>query len=1230
MNTVKTAIAQAIVNTAALLNNVPVTVVEMKRGGWTTIQLSDGTMKTVRTNQLNFNNTVEQSITEVNTMESFDDMLNTINPAEDVVMDFSEIFASVSTEFEQEANSASQEYIATCVANMEAEAAKAATAELNYVVSKALGFINAVKVLKEVGLASLEGRQILRGILEYSRSFKRLAKFRAPTPVNTSVENYRVTIAKYMEDTLEFYSHVNNLGSELVTEFVWGVQNITNVFRCLTDEEIKGSKSYSDKNLDLEYVAPIDQPVRVAVRYGAVVLTAKAGTVIEYSNGTKFVINADRSVGINSADVKSGVLATMAKVMFHNERTKTDDNGKVEYFFDEQGTDVAGSIFNKIFMVKSNKINLDKLLDDKTGMKAKVLAIKLSGKLEDLPYPAHNLFNVYGRRSGMVSLQEAKSGYIVDINNVRALIEFKDGIALSIENINKAIARADKQEKDNGWSAGTWRVFVAYDLTTGLTTVANEVLGTGCIFMPEIFFDRYGLSRVTSRMFRGGVKAATHFDSDFEAAYPDCGLVGPSAFKGGFLGLLSLLGKEFESLAVFAENNIAGRALVDGLQGSLEKHLQTVKFQGEDVKGLWVNIPLQITNAIMVEQYQWAGEKDDNDSILERASNLANILSVPNGFRDHAMSLAVEDENFSMVDYIQQGLEDEIIVEKANITRHTTSLFQTAMMWGGPAKVTKLINAVIESMPKGRAGKVLAAQYLTAKYDVVARINAKDIANMMINAAEENASELLLDVATYPLALRSGILGLFQHDAEAKTAQWVEINFNGTKICVPTHNFFYNPNQAIETNKSFVATGFMKEVLEAVKRAINVKADETSVAYSVQANRLNGEGKFLQAKLQSRLLGKNFGHLYTVGTYQLMLPSLNRDIEVYEVEVTDGTMFMPVNENGTTSVFPGSLKVNGVKYPAYFEDAFAGYVLFETDMGSDIVNFAMRKACFMNIETIMIMQNDCDGDLHQFTNDGFHLPLYNGPRGQFNQASFLKFLEDEYTGNTLCKRRKLHETSMEDFQAAIFAAGNAKDNIGKYTATKYVYETVLQGVESFVTTTGNIVEVNGKLRHRVISTLSYLCQVEAMDNIKQNSDGTVIENILDLVAVSRLSNFKDFGTKTADQHRAAALKAIKSRLASFFTTEGWDVDMDLADIMTEALHYCANLKRANATPAYNIFNARINDNKRFEALALELSGEKVEESFNYEGAYASSIDGIDSRSMYAYVLKALVRKFGNV
>ena len=63
----------------------------------------------------------------------------------------------------------------------------------------------------------------------------------------------------------------------------------------------------------------------------------------------------------------------------------------------------------------------------------------------------------------------------------------------------------------------------------------------------------------------------------------------------------------------------------------------------------------------------------------------------------------------------------------------------------------------------------------------------------------------------------------------------------------------------------------------------------------------------------------------------------------------------------------------------------------------------------------------------------------------------------------------------------------------------------------------------------------------------------------------------------------------------------------------------ANLKKANSMPAYNIFNARINNSKRFEALALELSGEKVEESFNYEGAYASAIDGIDSKSMYAFI-----------
>ena len=1229
MNTVKTAIAQAIVNTTALLNNVPVTVVEMKRGGWTAIQLSDGTMKNVRTTALNFN--VMELPTEEEDTEMFENVLNTINPVGDVDMsEFDSIFKEIDAKFENDANRASQEYIQACLVDMEAIAAEASKAELIYVLSKALGFINAVKVLKEMGLDTVEGQQVLRAILEYSRGFKRLAQFKAQTPVN-SAPNYRVTNAKYMEDSLRFYSHVNNLGDSLVEDFLWGINNITNVFRCLTDEEIISSKSYSNKNLDLIYVPAIEQPVCVTVRYGAVVLTAKAGTVITYTNGTKYVVKNDRSVGITSVDVKAGVLKTMARVVFHNERPVPDDNGKVTVVYNEDVTDVAGSVFNKIFMLKVNKINLDKLLDDVSELKRKVVAITLNGKLVDLPYPAHHLFKVYGQLSGMVSLQEAKSGYLTDINNVAALIEFQGGKVFAIENINKAIARADKQEKNNGWHAGTYKFFVAYDPACGTTPRSNDILMTGCAMLPEMFFDRYGLSRITSRMFKGGVKAGTHFDSNFEAAYPGCGLIGPAAFKGGFLGLLSLLGKEFKSLTVFnKKENPKGVAFIKAYRKAIEeKLLETVTFQGEELKGIWVSIPVQITNALMVEQYQWAGENTDNDSVLERASNLSGVVSVPNGFRDYAMSLATADESFSMVDYIQQALEEEIIEEKASITRHTASLFQTAVMWRGHKHVTRLIRTVIDNMPKGRAGKVLAAQYLTSNYNVVSRVDARDIANMMICAAKENSTELLLDVATYPLELRSGILGLFQHDSESKAAEWVEINFNGTKVYVPTHNFLYNPLHAIETDKSFVATGFLKDVLESVKQAININPTEFSVDYSVQVNKLNGEGKFLQAKLQSRLLGKNFGHLYTVGTYQLMLPSLNPDMEVYEVEVTDGTMFMPVNENGTTSVFPGSLKVNGVKYPAYFEDAFAGYMMFETDMGSDIVNFAMRKACFMSVETIMIMQKDCDGDLHQFTNDGYQLPLFRGPRGQFNEKSFLNFLEKERAGNTLRKERDLHEATMEEFQAAIFAAGNAKDNIGKYTATKYVYETILEGVQSFITTKGAIVEVNGKLRHRIISTVSYLCQVEAMDNIKQNGKAAK-ENLMDMIAVGRLNSFKDQGAKTAEQNRNATLNAIKERLMSFFTTEGWDVDMDLAEVMTEALYYCANLKKANSMPAYNIFNARVNNSKRFEALALELAGEKVEESFNYEGAYASAIDGIDSKSMYAFILKALVRSFGSV
>ena len=1199
----------------AMLNNVVVTVIDQSKKGCVKIQLSDGTVKSVRPKEVTIMNNA-QTTTQVEIPEMDYNNLD---------LDFDTIFGGTTAKFEQDLLEANADFISKCISDIEEASALAQKEELSYLVARGLGFINAVRVLQEMTKDTLEYTQVTRAILESTRNFNRKAEPRAELEF-TKVANYNKTISGYIRDGLQYYSVMNNLGESLVATFDWGVENITKKFRILTDEEIIGSKYYSNKNCDLAYVPAItDQPVLVTVRNGAVVLTAKAKTVMQYANGTSFELPVDRSVGITAKDVKSGIVSIMDRVFFHNESVFTDDNGKEHVVYNENPTTILGSIFNKIFMVKSNKINLDKLLEDTAEIKQKVVAIKPTGKLEDLAYPAHKLFNTYGLLSGMVSLQEAKSGYLVKVQNVSALIEFKASMAYSIETINKAIARADKQEKSNGWAAGNFRMFVTYSFDNA--PKAEKILGTGAAILGEEFFDRYMLARVTSRMFKGGVKAATQFDKEFTETYKG-GLIGPSAFKGGFVGLLSLMGKTLP-LATFGSDNEVGQNYLEEIREYAEAGLQEVVFQGETLKGYWVNIPLQITNTVGIEQYKWT-EEVDTDSLMERASNLADVEATPNGLRDYVMDLAINDPSFSSVDFIMSGLEEGTIEEKKTYTRYSTSLFQSMVMWHGHKHVTKLIRSLVNNMPKGKGAKVLASQFLTANYKTINTVHASQIANLLMDHAEESGMALMEDVATYPVELCNKLLDLFKWDAESKSAEWVKVNFNGVNIHVPTHSAFYNVNAEIKYGRSFVAIGFMRELLESVKKAIVPTISESgSVTYTLNHNSLQGEAKFMQAKIQAKLLGKSFGHIYTDGAYQLMLPSYNANLAVHEVEVTDASVFLPYDEEGNKrTVLAGEvLALNGVKYPAYFEDAAAGYNMIQISTGSAIVDFAMRKAVFMNPETIMIMQNDCDGDLHQFTNDGYQLPLFRGPRGQFNEKSFIQFLEDERVGNTLRKSRTVSSTTMKDFQEAIFEAGSAKDNIGKYTATKYVYETLLEGVTDFLSTKGNIVEVNGKFRHHVISTLAYLCQVEAMDKVKQ--DGQVVLNIMDLVSPHMLNSFKDFGTKTAAQLRDEAIKSLTKRLEAFFTKEGWNVEKAFATNMVEALHYVAMVKKSNTMDAYNIFNDRAVGEKRFNAIKEELStGTKAEESFNYEGSYSTAVSGIDSASMYNHVLKTLVRAFG--
>lgn len=1196
-----------------LMNGVEVTVVEMKKGGWVSIQLSNGDIKSVRKNMITY---VNDDVPEVETYTQEEEVMNELSFETDEDAEIQSEYERFRKEMEQyreEANQASAIEIEKALAQAEIEANDLIVKEIEFTVNRGIKFIHAVEVLESYTPNSEEWNLILGAILRSARGFKYVKKsFEVYTPVSSQL-NYRVTIQQYISDTLSWYENNQEGSGKGLSEKFQKALVYTNTYRFETDEEVSEliAKKYVHPGFaDLTYVPKVDSPIQVFVGNSAIMLRAVRGAVIQLSNGRNIVINNNKMVGISIKDSKRGVTALMDKVVIHSQYlitdTKKDKDIKV---WSDNSISVVGNSLIKLFLVKVNKINLDVLVNDKLSIKSKIVGLNLEDKLEEISLPGATLPRIY-TNTGLVSLSEAKTGIVSTMVDNPAIALFKGKEVLTIDTVNKAIARADKQEKENGWDIGTHRVFLVKDARK---TILNELLGTGCIYVPESFLNRFLMGRITSKMISGGIKAATNYYPDDR----DYMVVGPAAFKGGEFGLLNLLGFEMP-MEVF--NNPSNKFVATARKAANAK-IETITFAGEKVEGWFLDIPLRMTNAIGIEQYQWA-EKAVSNSLMNRTVILSGAEETPNGLRDLIMHKACSDVNFSAVQYISEGLVSGKIVEKKNETRHTASIFQTAVQWHGHKAVMSLIRALINNMTSGQGGKRLGVQYLTGDITPTVKINALDIARYMIASAEESNKPLLEGVNTYPISLLHYMLEEANADLETRRCEWFAINFNGEQVLVPSNGHLYNTEQGMETDRTFLANSFLKDVLDMIKGFITTNYDEQTgkATYLINSKLVYGQGKFLQAKIQASLFGKTFGYLTTVGSYQVVLPTIDQDQLDHEMQVTDPTMFQREEYEYNTQ---GFLAVNGCKYPAYFEDAFAGYILHHCEFDSVVVEFALRKAVFMTHEAIMIMQNDADGDLHQISNDCYQLPLFKGPRQSFNSESFIKFVEEERQGNVIKNIKGLNRTSLSGFHKAIEGAVKSKDAIGLYTSTKYKYETLFEGITNFLTTDGKIIDVDSKLRNMVISTMAYLCQVEAMDNIKQSGSN---EAIMERLAIHKLANIQEELGETIEQAIDKTLKSIISSLNLLFTAEDWDVDSNFANTMAELCYYAANLT-VNPMKGFNIYQDRVVNDKRFNAVVEELSGNIVKEDFDLFDSYSDVLSSIDSNSMYSYLTKQLVKAF---
>lgn len=1207
--TTLTTIAQSI----AFVNGVEVTVIENKKGGWTSVQFANGIMKNVRTKEL----TNEGKDSMTNSLPTNDTTNLLINTGATAMLSTNVFSNFIETDTDLELKESL--WIEELLEQVESEETAKVAAELKRASQTA---ISAVRAFRLYQLATTAGNQtlahqVLRGVLEFTtywkKQFNTKTSNRPLTEVSDTAEyrEGRKTRENYYRDNLVFLATRSKKDiNEMLAIFDWGVTNILNQYRVLTDEEIDNMKgSISVRNKGLTYVPPVTgEAIQFRVATNALLMSVKRGATFEV--GTVTVnMKRDQRFSITVSDMINNIFPAMRRVNIHAKVECQDGFGKTYEVISEEKLSVAGSPLNKLFLLKMNRIAVDKLFTSDT--KQKVVSIDTKGKISDVEYPSKEIRGAY-LQTGLVSTSEAASGYVDAPRDVNGLIQFVGNdmtkIALTVNQINKTISRNDKQEKVI-WAIGTHRVFVLADVTS--SEDFND-FGAGTFVVNEEFINKYGLCRITSRMAQGGIKAVTN--------YADCNkngplILSPNAFKGGIVSALMLRGAKIETLSKLQT--------IDTVKyvNHFENTLETIEFNGRELKGFYVDVELNISNAYLVEQYKIAGEElveDVVDVLIATAEDvLEHTNKMPSALRNMVMYRVVNEPDFEVVPFLRAMVEVGNIVAKRPVTRHTASVFQAIAQWHGVEEAQLLIDSLIKRLPHSeRINKKVAAQFILNDFKVAKTVSVNDIVNIMIDEAEANKSPLMDNVDTYPLSTKGRIFNLLGYDADAeKQDKFFEVKFGTKSVMIPaTTGVFYTPER--ETMRSFLATGFMKELLSFAKAC--TEAGDNGESY-ISLNSFEGEGAKLEAVVQSRLLGKNFGYIETKGTYQVMLNLVGSNIARDEVRVTNLDMFREEDESPTKQY----LEVNGCKHPAYFKDAAAGYTMVQHQFDSEAANFAMSKAAFMSVFTIMILENDIDGDTQQFSRDGHRLPRFKGPSQEFNGVEFRKFIDSEQADAKLTgKSINVIQSTMPELHEALYAAASAKSNIGMFTAVKYKYESVLQGVESFEGTDGVTYTLDAQSRYMITNTLSRLCQTEAMDNVKQvGVDGSKQAFIMELVAPHNFTNFFLQSGETEEEVRIERIKAIISRLNNSVFAE-WNVSDDFATVMVEALAHAAILMRAKGHVALDIFSNRTGT-KRFNEVVRNLADGTTNNDFDLKGSLNRISNSADSMSLYAYLAYAL-------
>lgn len=601
------------------------------------------------------------------------------------------------------------------------------------------------------------------------------------------------------------------------------------------------------------------------------------------------------------------------------------------------------------------------------------------------------------------------------------------------ETMAKALARALKLGKETGYEALLEKMLVVVD-TCGNEKVIS-MLSTGVIHVPSKVLDKHGQCRVVSGAKRGGIKATLA-----PVALADAGLEEQGVSLASFGSLKAKL---------YGINGLRGIEAAD-LKDLPIREISLTNAPGK-IKVVALNdIVVNITNHYTIQQYfptnrdlLLASVNMATEAMEAAALSKASNVKEDSVFVDYVLELRDTVFGGSLMRTIEALLESEDIARKPDTTTVTSSEYDMFGLCHNETLAKKWQNSLMTSdlnVAKTEEYRRLI-EFLTNGYTNVYTRNVFDFLNEYIAICVKHDRDASDNIPSF--CNRDFLVEVVQKLflGEAEGYNWLCLELGQSKVYIPVGEYLYGSFAKTSTvfEESVAVTGFVSKVFKHLHYIAGAHVRGNCKPKTVQTFFSN-----VRNELWVELASKRTGKLKVKGLYGVLSPAwwAKDSHTVWFLEAKKYFSVMEVLIAKHPELFPESLAKVLLKnrFPAALTKGLSKEVM-------EIINFSMANTIFCPELLLLVLQNDCDGDLACLTELVKEL---------LDQLDFYKnyATSDDYFGanfhrNYVAKERNFAKGEMTlqdwtdvtnaDIMNAVLNAATCKEQVATFTHHAQVF-----------------------------------------------------------------------------------------------------------------------------------------------------------------------------------------------